>query len=227
MSPEAGRAFIRANTALATPSMVPEIRLHLASEITPIWRATEASLQQQGVDPPYWAFAWPGGQALARYILDHAGRFAGATVADFASGSGLAAIAAARAGAALVIAGDIDPLACQAIALNAAANDVALSIDDADWLGSSVANKWAEAEARALPHYVLAGDVCYEKPMAERALAWLRGQARSGAIVLLGDPGRHYLPRQGLREVARYDIPTSLQLENRGMKETVLWQVAA
>lgn len=214
---EAARGFILANTALACPSMVPEIKLHLASEITPIWRATEASLQQHGVDPPYWAFAWPGGQALARYILDHRAKFAGATVADFAAGSGLAAIAAAIGGAAKSIAGDIDNVACQAIALNALANHAAVIADDGDWLNGP----WRFAR----PDYILAGDVCYEQPLAGRAFAWLRGRAAEGVIVLLGDPGRHYLPRQGLREIARYDIPTSLQLENRGMKETVLWQV--
>lgn len=217
LTPETARGFILANTALACPSMVPEIKLYLASEITPIWRATEASLQRQGVDPPYWAFAWPGGQALARYILDHRAKFAGARVADFAAGSGLAAIAAAIGGARQAIAGDIDEMACQAINLNAAANHAAVTADAGDWLDGP----WRFAP----PDYIMAGDVCYEQPLAGRAFAWLRARAAEGVIVLLGDPGRHYLPRQGLREIARYDIPTSLQLENRGMKETVLWQV--
>ncbi len=208
--------FIRANTALEKPPLVPELSLHLATEITPIWQATEAMLEQAGIDPPYWAFCWPGGQALARYVLDNPALVAGKTVLDFAAGSGVAALAAVRAGAGKAIANDIDAMALIAVGLNAQTNGHKIVIDGRDLL--------------ALPpdpaiDVVLAGDVCYERPMAERAFAWLRKNAAMGKLVLLGDPGRSYLPVQGLVELARYDIPTSLQLENRGMKETVVWRV--
>lgn len=217
MTPAADRTeFIRANTALERPPMVPELRLHLATEITPIWQATEAMLEQAGIDPPYWAFCWPGGQALARYVLDHPTLVAGRTVLDFAAGSGVAALAAMRAGARRAIANDIDAMSLLAAGLNAQTNGLSIEGDGRDLL--------------ALPpdpavDVVLAGDVCYEKPMAEAVFAWLRRNAAAGKSVLLGDPGRSYLPVHGLQEVARYDIPTSLQLENRGMKETVVWRV--
>ncbi len=217
MTPPADRRqFIRANTALEAPAMVPEFRLYLASEITPIWQATEAMLERIGIDPPYWAFCWPGGQALARHVLDHPALVAGRTVLDFAAGSGVAALAARRAGAKRAIANDIDAMALLACELNAATNGLALDCDGRDLLAS---------EPERSVDVVLAGDVCYEKPMAERVFAWLRKNAAAGKLVLLGDPGRNYLPVQGLAEIARYDIPTSLQLENRGMKETVVWRV--
>lgn len=210
------RQFIRANTALEAPAMVREFSLYLATEITPIWQATEAMLERIGIDPPYWAFCWPGGQALARHVLDHPELVAGRTVLDFAAGSGVAALAARRAGAKRAIANDIDAMSLLACELNAAANGLTLDCDGRDLL--------ALEPERAID-VVLAGDVCYEKPMAERVFAWLRKNAAAGKLVLLGDPGRNYLPTQGLAEIARYDIPTSLQLENRGMKETVVWRV--
>jgi predicted nicotinamide N-methyase len=219
MTPAADRIeFIRANTALERPPMVPELRLYLATEITPIWQATEAMLVQVGIDPPYWAFCWPGGQALARYVLDNPTLVAGRTVLDFAAGSGVAALAAMRAGASRAIANDIDAMSLLAARLNAETNGLRVEGDGRDLL--------------ALPpdpaiDIVLAGDVCYEKPMSEAVFAWLRRNAAAGKPVLLGDPGRNYLPVHGLAEVARYDIPTSLQLENRGMKETVVWRVLA
>jgi predicted nicotinamide N-methyase len=219
MTPAADRIeFIRANTALERPPMVPELRLYLATEITPIWQATEAMLEQVGIDPPYWAFCWPGGQALARYVLDNPTLVAGRTVLDFAAGSGVAALAAMRAGASRAIANDIDAMSLLAARLNAETNGLRVEGDGRDLL--------------ALPpdpaiDIVLAGDVCYEKPMSEAVFAWLRRNAAAGKPVLLGDPGRNYLPVHGLAEVARYDIPTSLQLENRGMKETVVWRVLA
>jgi len=208
--------FIRANTALESPSMVPEFKLHLATEITPIWQATEAMLEQAGIDPPYWAFCWPGGQALARHVLDNPALVAGRTVLDFAAGSGVTSLAAKHAGAKRVIANDIDAMALLAVQLNATRNTLTIDVDQRDLL--------------ALPpdasiDVVLAGDVCYEKPMAEQVFAWLRKNAAMGKTVLLGDPGRSYLPDRGLKELARYDIPTSLQLENRGMKDTVVWRV--
>jgi predicted nicotinamide N-methyase len=210
-------AFIRANTALEAPAMVPEFKLWLASEYVPIWQATEQWLEEQNVDPPYWAFCWPGGQAVARYLLDHPHEVRGKRVIDFAAGSGVSSMAAARAGAASVLANDIDALSLVAARLNAAANGLAFDVSSDDWLNGG------EGEPEA--DVVTAGDVCYEQEMSARALAWLRGHARRGRLVLLGDPGRNYFSAQGLEERARYTIPTSLQLENRGMRETVVWRV--
>jgi predicted nicotinamide N-methyase len=207
-------AFVCSQTALAAPPLVPEIRLHLATEVTPLWRATEATLATSDVPPPYWAFAWPGGQVLARYVLDHPQTVRGQRVLDFASGSGLVAIAAVRAHADVVTAADIDRHAAAAIALNAAANSAAIDIVTEDLIGRS--SGWG---------VVLAGDVCYEQPMAERTLAWLRTLAGTGMAVLLGDPGRTYRPRDGLLELARYQVPTSLELETRTLCETVVWRL--
>jgi predicted nicotinamide N-methyase len=207
-------AFVRGQTVLATAALVPEIRLHLATEVTPLWRATEAALAARDVPPPYWAFAWPGGQALARYILDHPETARGKRVLDFAAGSGLAAIAAARARAATVTAADTDAHAAAAIVLNAAANAAPIDILTADPIGRPSA--W---------DVVLAGDVCYEQPMADRTLAWLRMLAAGGTDVLLGDPGRTYRPQDGLAELARYQVPTSLELETRTMCDTAVWRL--
>lgn len=207
-------AFIRTQTALTAPPLVPEIRLHLASEVTPLWRATEATLAARDVPPPYWAFAWPGGQALARYVLDNPERVAGRRVLDFAAGSGLAGIAAARGGAEAVTAADVDAHAAAAIALNAAANGVTIDILHDDPIDRPSA--W---------DVVLAGDICYEQPMAERATNWLRRLAAAGTEVLLGDPGRSYRPADGLVELARYRVPTSLDLETRTECETVVWRL--
>ena len=212
-------AFIRANTALETPAMVPEFRLWLATEYVPIWQATESWLEEQNVDPPYWAFCWPGGQAVARYLLDNPQAVSGRRVIDFAAGSGVSSMAAAKGGAASVIANDIDPLSLVAARLNAEANGLDLAVSVEDWLAGPDGAPEADV--------VIAGDVCYEREMSTRALAWLRGHARAGRLVLLGDPGRNYFSAQGLHELARYAIPTSLQLENRGMRETVVWQVLA
>jgi predicted nicotinamide N-methyase len=209
--------FIRANTALERPAMVPELRLWLASEYVPIWQATEDWLEQQNVDPPYWAFCWPGGQAIARYLLDNPDAVRGKRVIDFAAGSGVSSMAAARAGAQSVIANDIDLLSLVAARLNAAANGLVVELSSDDWL--------ARPESAPAADVVIAGDVCYEREMSARALAWLRRHANAGRLVLLGDPGRNYFSAQGLEELARYEIPTSLQLENRGMRETVVWRV--
>jgi len=210
-------AFIRANTALETPAMVPEFRLWLATEYMPIWQATEAWLEAQNVDPPYWAFCWPGGQAVARYLLDHPHEVRGKRVVDFAAGSGVSAMAAVRAGAESVLANDIDDLSLVAARLNAEVNGLVLGVSGEDWLAGPEGHPEADV--------VIAGDVCYEREMSARALAWLRGHARLGRLVLLGDPGRNYFSAQGLEERARYQIPTSLQLENRGLRETVVWRV--
>jgi predicted nicotinamide N-methyase len=209
-------AFIRANTALEAPAMVPEFKLWLATEYVPIWQATEQWLDEHNVDPPYWAFCWPGGQAVARYLLDNPQEVRGKRVIDFAAGSGVSSMAAAYAGAASVLANDIDALSLVAARLNAAANHLRVDVSRDDWLGHE-----GEPEADV----VIAGDVCYEQQMSARALAWLRGHARRGRLVLFGDPGRNYFSAQGLEECARYTIPTSLQLENRGMRETVVWRV--
>jgi predicted nicotinamide N-methyase len=207
--------FVRANTAIATPPLVPEIRLHLASEITPLWQATEASLARDQLPPPYWAFAWAGGQALARHILDHPELVRGRAVLDFGAGSGLVAIAAAKAGA-RVTAAEIDRFAAAAIALNAALNGVAVAIESGDVIAREPA-PW---------EIVLAGDMCYERPLAERLTQWLRALAAQGVTVLLGDPGRAYLPTAGLESLARYDVPTSLELEDRLIREGVAWRMA-
>jgi predicted nicotinamide N-methyase len=212
MNPRA--AFVSAQTKLAPPPLVPEIQLYLASEVTPLWQATEETLARSYVPPPYWAFAWPGGQALARHILDNPQIVAGKHVLDFAAGSGLTAIAAAMAGAAVVAAAEIDPIALAAIGLNATANDVHVAGIAEDIVDTDQA--W---------DVVLAGDVCYERPMAERVTAWLRALAGRGAVVLLGDPGRAYLPSEGLQALARYTVPTTLDLEDRTERETTIWRM--
>lgn len=211
--------FIRRETVVATPLLVPEIRLHLATEITPIWQATEATMAKQGVAPPYWAFAWPGGQAMARHLLDHPETARGKRVLDFAAGSGLVAIAAAMTGAARSEAAEIDALAVAAIGLNAALNGASIRCREEDLLAGDPA---AQAQ---LWDIVLAGDVCYERPMAERVERWLAGLAEGGVTVLLADPGRAYLPKAGLAEVARYRVPTSLELEDRTERETIIWRL--
>lgn len=203
-------AFVRAQTAVATPPLVPEIRLHLATQITPLWEATEATLAAANVPPPYWAFAWPGGQALARYVLDTPALVRGLRVLDFAAGCGLGAIAAAKAGAVHVLASDIDAIAIEVMKLNAALNDVAFATTRDD-LSRASETPW---------DVVIAGDVCYERPMAEAILPWLRRLARNGVSVLMADPGRAYLPATGLQEIARYDVPTSLELEDRTTRTT-------
>jgi predicted nicotinamide N-methyase len=207
-------AFIRANTQLLSPPHTPEIRLHLATELVPIWQKTEEELAAIGVPPPFWAFAWAGGQALARYLLDHGDSLRGRRVLDFASGSGLSAIAAAKAGAAEVLATEIDPFAIAAIALNAAANGVAVASTLEDVIGRD--DGWDT---------VLAGDVCYEREMSARVFAWLRQLAARGALVLMGDPGRNYLPSSNLVEIAVYDVQTTRELEDREVRRTKVWQI--
>jgi len=207
-------AFILAQTAIVAPPLVPEIRLHLATEITPIWEATEATLAAMNLPPPYWAFAWAGGQALTRFLIDHPDWVKGKRVLDFAAGSGLSAIGAAKAGAALIQAAEIDDFAIAAIALNARVNNVAIDLVREDLIGAQP--RW---------DVVLAGDVCYERPMAERVIAWFRALASRGVAILMGDPGRAYLPQSGLLELARYQVPTSLELEDRTQRETIVWRL--
>ncbi|MDG5495465.1 Predicted nicotinamide N-methyase [Azospirillum sp. RU38E] len=208
--------FIRSHTALAPVGpLLPDISLYQATEITPIWQATEDWLERQGVPPPFWAFPWAGGQAVARLILDQPDLVAGRHVLDFAAGSGLIAIAALQAGAAAVRAVEIDPFAVEATYLNAAANGVTVTADVANIIGQDLPGI----------DIVLAGDICYERPFAEAALGWLRRLAAGGTLVLLGDPGRAYLPAQGLEKMASYAVPTTRELEDREVRVTDVWRV--
>ena len=203
--------FVRAHTTIARPALVPEIALHLATEITPIWQATETWLAERNIEPPFWAFAWPGGQATARLLLDDPSRVAGRRVLDFAAGCGIAAVAAAMAGAASVEAAEIDPLALAAVRLNAALNGVAVATPEGDVVGA--ARRW---------DVILAGDVCYEAPMTAHILPWLRRMAADGAEVLLADPGRAYLPADGLQPIVRHAVATTLELEDSTLREVTI-----
>ncbi|HQT80064.1 MAG TPA: 50S ribosomal protein L11 methyltransferase [Rhodopila sp.] len=204
--------FIRTHTVLGTAFHVPEIRLYLATEITPIWQATEVWLAARNIDPPFWAFAWPGGQALARHVLDQPDLVRGKRVLDFAAGGGIAAVACAMAGAAVVEAAEVDPLALAAIALNAAANGVMVA-PVGDVVGQPY--RW---------DLILCGDVCYEAPMTEHIMPWLRVMARD-AVVWIADPGRAYLPTKGLGRFAEYQIETTLELEDRTRRDVVLYRL--
>lgn len=203
-------AFVLANTRLQRPPHTPELALHLADEITPVWRMTEEELGEIGLPPPFWAFAWAGGQAVARWLLDNPAEAAGKRVLDFASGSGIVAIAAAKAGAASVLACDIDPWCGAALAANARANGVEIAFTDEDLLERDPPDV----------DLICAGDVCYEKPMAERVLAWLGVAASRGARVLIGDPGRTYFPKTGLTRLAEYQVATTRELEDMEVKRT-------
>ena len=206
-------AFIRAETRLRPVPHAPELRLHVADEATELWQRTEEELGEIGLAPPFWAFAWAGGQALARYVLDHPDTVGGRRVLDFASGSGLVAIASAKAGAAAVTACDVDPFAVAAIGLNAEANGVAVTPVLADLVGQD--QGWDT---------VLAGDICYERDLAERVTDWLFALHRRGATVLIGDPGRSYLPRGRLRRLAQYEVPVTRALEDSEVKRTSVWR---
>ena len=207
--------FVRENTLVERPPLVPEIALHLASEIVPLWQSTETALAESGLPPPFWAFAWAGGQALGRYLLDHPETVAGRRVLDFAAGSGLQGIAALKAGAARVEATEIDPFAAAALRLNAAINQVKIAVEETDVVG------------RGNPGWdvVLAGDVCYERPMADKITAWLRQIAGGGTLVLMGDPGRSYLPKEGLERIIAYGVKTSRELEDTDLRNAVVWRV--
>lgn len=206
-------AFIAANTRLQPVPHAPEISLWLADEVTPIWRLTEEELGEMGLPPPFWAFAWAGGQALARYLLDHPQEVAGKRVLDFAAGSGLVGIAAMKAGAASALCADIDPFCAAAVETNAAANAVTLDFTSDDLLGVPPPQV----------DVICAGDVCYEKPMTERVLAWLAQAEASGTRVLIGDPGRTYFPRDGLTFLAEYRVPTTRELEDLEIKRASVW----
>jgi len=208
-------AFILANTRLQRVPHAPEISLWLADEITPIWRMTEEELGELGLPPPFWAFAWSGGQGLARWLLDTPSEVAGKRVLDFATGSGLVGIAAMKAGAAGVLAADIDPFCAAAVALNATANGVEMAFTAMNLLDAPP----PEIEV------ICAGDVCYEKPMTGRVLEWLGEARRQGSRVLIGDPHRTYFPREGLEFLAEYQVPTTRELEDFEIKRSGVWAV--
>jgi predicted nicotinamide N-methyase len=192
----------------------PEIVLHLADEATALWQKTEDELGEIGLPPPFWAFAWAGGQALARYVLDHPEIVRGRRVLDVATGSGLVAVAAAMAGASEVTAVDIDAFCEAAVGLNAAANGVQVVAGTRDPTGSD--EGW---------DVILAGDICYEKSMTEAMVAWLGPIAGSGRTVLIGDPGRTYLPRDRLVRLAEYEVPVTRELEDLEIKRTSVWRM--
>jgi predicted nicotinamide N-methyase len=207
------KRFILANTALMAPPHVPEIVLHLADEAHDLWHRTEEELEAIGLPPPFWAFAWAGGQGLARVVLDNPETVRGRSVLDFATGSGLVAIAAAKTDAAPVNAADIDPFSASAVALNAKANAVELAFLAEDIIGRD--DGW---------DVVLAGDVFYDRALAERILPWFADLAARGAQVLVGDPGRSYLPKTRLEKMAVYEVPVTRALEDAEVKRTTVWR---
>lgn len=215
LTPANAPDFIAANTRLQAVPHAPEISLWLADEITPLWRLTEEELGEMGLPPPFWAFAWAGGQALARWLLDHPDQVAGRRVIDLATGSGLVAVAAMKAGAASVLAADIDPFCAAAVAANATSNGVEIAFTDANLL-----------DAPPPPaDLICAGDVFYEKPMAEAVLAWLKQAQANGTRVIVGDPGRTYFPRSGLTLLAEYTVPTTRELEDQEVKRSRVWSL--
>lgn len=211
------RGFILANTQRVPVPLVPEVSLYVATEAVPLWSKTEEELGEAGLPPPFWAFAWAGGQALARYVLDHPEAMRGQCVLDLASGSGLVGIAAMKAGARTVTSADIDSFALEAIRLNAAANGVTLTVCADDLLADPVPGAW---------NVILAGDIFYERDTAERAFAFLSYHTARGATVLIGDPGRSYLPKERLRQLADYRVPVTRELEDNEIKHTSVWTLA-
>ncbi|RWX64495.1 methyltransferase [Mesorhizobium sp. M2A.F.Ca.ET.039.01.1.1] len=215
LTPKSAKKFILDNTALMAPPHVPEVLLHLADEAHDLWLRTEEELAEIGLPPPLWAFAWAGGQGLARYVLDNPGAVRGRRVLDFASGSGLVAIAAMKAGARQAIAADIDPFCETAIALNLEANGVEAQFLGKDCVGTD--DGW---------DVVLAGDVFYDKAFADRLLPWFTSLRARGAEVFVGDPGRAYLLRSGLQSLAVYQVPVTRVLEDAEVKRTTVWRLA-
>lgn len=207
--------FIRANTSVMTPPLVPEVSLHLAHEAVPLWQKTEEELGEMGLPPPFWAFAWAGGQALARHVLDNPALVQGKRVIDLASGSGLVGIAAMKAGAASVLAADIDGFSLEAIRLNAALNGVTLDITGEDLLT-------APAPAAGL---ILVGDLFYEKGLAATVFGWLSEAEGRGIPALIGDPGRSYLPREKLMKLGEYKVQVTRDLEDAEIKWTSVWRL--
>lgn len=213
---ETPAAFIERVTGILAPPLLPELRFHLAEETVALWSETEEALEEQGLPPPFWAFAWAGGQALGRYVLDRPEIAAGKRVLDFAAGGGMAGIAAAKAGAASVTASELDAFAIESVRLNAALNDCRIETILGDIAGTE--EDW---------DLILAGDVFYEKGPAERIDAWLTGRHRAGATVLIGDPGRSFLPVQRLEKLAEYDVPVTRDLEDREVRYAKVWRYIA
>ncbi len=208
--------FIRQNTTVMSPPLVPEVKLHLADEAVPLWQKTEEELGEMGLPPPFWAFAWAGGQALARYVLDNPAIVRSRKVFDLATGSGLVAISAALVGG-KIIAADIDAFATTAAAMNGALNGVDIDIRCADFLH----------ETPPAVNVILVGDLFYEKTLAERCLAWLRQAQARDIDVLIGDPGRSYLPKAQLEKLAEYNVPVTRDLEDAEIKRTAVWRLRA
>ncbi len=208
-------AFIRANTKLIAPPLVPEIKLHLAEESLPIWLKTEEELGEINVPPPFWAFAWAGGQALARYLLDNRTLVVGKDVVDIGCGSGLTAIAPMLAGAKTALATDIDLLALEATRLNADANGLTVSVSSENLL----------AHAPRTFDVTMIGDLFYERAMSDAVLAYVEAAAAAGSVVLIGDPQRNYFPRGRFRQVAEYNVPVTRELEDNDIKQTAVWQL--
>ncbi len=207
--------LVRRRTRLQSPPAVPELRLHLAEDITATWEGVEREIGSGALPPPFWAFAWVGGQALARHVLDAPDSVAGLRVLDLCTGSGLVALAARLAGAARVLAVDVDPVAAAAVTANAAANGLDVDVSCADLTGGPVPDV----------DVLLAGDVCYDREMTDLVLPWLRAAAAAGVQVLLGDPGRHYLPQAGLVAVSEHDVPTSRDLEGVDVKRARVYRL--
>lgn len=210
--------FIRANTRLQAPPHVPEISLHLADEAMELWKLTEDQLETLGLPLPFWAFAWAGGQALARWVLDHPETVAGKSVLVFAAGAGLEAIAAMKSGASRVLATEIDPFALVALELNAGMNGVSIAITGEDVLESGLAGLPFH------PDVVLLGDVFFERPLADRVAAFAAACVDEGIDALVGDPGRSYLPKERMLELAEYRVPTTRALEDAEVKRTKVWR---
>ncbi|WP_457939614.1 class I SAM-dependent methyltransferase [Mesorhizobium sp. 10J20-29] len=210
---DSARRFILDNTAVMTPPHVPEIRLHLADEAHDLWHRTEEELAEIGLPPPFWAFAWAGGQGLARYVLDNPDLVAGRSVIDFATGSGLVAIAAVRAGAKNVVATDVDPFCAEAVRINAEENGVHVDFTGRDLIGESCDSD-----------VMLAGDVFYDRAFAERLVPWFSALCERGTEIVVGDPGRSYLPKHRLTELAVYQVPVSRVLEDAEVKRTTVWR---
>jgi len=207
------RALVLSRTRVQRPPVVPELQLHLADDMDSAWAGLQAELDDGELPPPFWAFAWLGGQAVARHVLDAPSLVRGRSVLDLATGSGLCALAAARAGAAAVTAVDVDPFAVEATRLNAELNGLSVEVRCEDLLDA------------APPHVdvVLAGDVFYDAAMSQRVLPWLLDASRAGAEVVVGDPGRHYLPRALLTELSAHDVPTTRDLEGVEVKRVVVY----
>jgi predicted nicotinamide N-methyase len=210
------RALVAHHTRLQPVPGIPGIRLHLADDVAPVWHATEADLGIAGAPIPFWAFAWAGGLALARFVLEHPDEVAGRRVLDLATGSGLVAIAAVQAGASPVTAADIDPFAEAAVGLNARANGVRIAFVGRDLLDDEPPDV----------DVLLAADTWYEGPLAERVLPWLRAAARRGTRVRVGAPGRRYLPLSGLVPLASYEVQTTTRLEDRAVLRASVFTLA-